>query len=137
MAEVTNWICWNKLYSVSRWCFILAKTFWNKKKTVGGFCSSLLSLPYRYSKWRIAEMTFCFYRFRNIIIAVMIVGFPREDKFVCLSEQNKGIRTKETQKIEEWHERFNFPSQSSSLKILTLYTFASCLHGTVLNIEHL
>ena len=67
----------------------------------------------------------------------MIVGFPREDKFVCLSEQNKGIRTKETQKIEEWHERFNFPSQSSSLKILTLFTFASCLHGTVLNIEHL
>ena len=59
--------------------FVWAKIFWNemkksntkKKHSDGRFYSSLLSLPYRY---------------HNVMIAVTIVHFPREEKFTDLVE---------------------------------------------------
>ena len=82
MLEVKNWICFNK-YVHSAGCpvefcmgkYILErnekKSNTKKKHSDGRFYSSLLSLPYRY---------------HNVMIAVTIVHFPREEKFTDLVE---------------------------------------------------
>ena len=69
----------------SKWCFVVAKILWigkeREKQTYGIFYSPLLSLLYRYGKWRLAETKIRFHGFRSDIIAVTIVRFPSEVKY--------------------------------------------------------
>ena len=70
----------------------------NKKKrqVYGRFYSSLLLLPYRFSKGRLVEIKIRFHHFRKVIIAIKIVRFPREENFPGLlcSKLNLKIRKK-------------------------------------------
>ena len=93
IVEVPNWIYSNNKYVHSTEC-PNGVFYWRKyddmkwrrkvlkeKQTGGRFYSSLLSLAYRYRRWRLVQMKIRFHRFPNII-ALTIFRFPSETEFL-------------------------------------------------------
>ena len=83
-TECPNGVFYWRKYDGMKW---RRKVIKRKSKQGGDFIhrySSLLSLAYRYRKWRLLQMKSRFHRFPNIIIALTIFCFPSENKFLGL-----------------------------------------------------